>query len=70
MLTFFDNKLVSAVKGAKEHLTVHLGPNTKTLDVHRTRRTAGGNGEHEKLFRLPNDQLARCLAWKKENAIS
>jgi hypothetical protein len=61
VLTFLDDKLVFAVKGSKEHLTIHFGPNTKKLDVHRTRRTAGGNEEHETLFRLPHDQLARLL---------
>ena len=58
IITFLEDKAFIALKGAKEHITVHFGTNSKVLDAHRTRRTKGGHEEHTTLFTIPHDHLA------------
>lgn len=57
VLTFLKDKLVFAPKGSTEHVTVHLGSHSKTVDVHGPRRVTGGIEEHETLFVMPHADL-------------
>jgi hypothetical protein len=47
---FANNKLVVSSKGAREHITVHFGPTSQTLDVHKTSITTGGSTTRVTLF--------------------
>lgn len=57
IMTFLDDKIFFAQKGSQEHISIHFGPITKQVDVHRTRRSKGGDEEHETLFAISHDKL-------------
>ena len=61
ILIFCEDKIVFQPKNGDDHWTLHFGPFTKTLDIHRTRRTAGGAVEYETLYRINHDRLASLL---------
>ncbi|NWJ40470.1 MAG: hypothetical protein HXX12_05820 [Geothrix sp.] len=57
IVTFLDDKIFFAQKGSQEHISLHFGPVTKQVDVHRTRRVKGGHEEHETLFAISHSKL-------------
>ena len=59
-LVFAKDKLVVTSKGAREHLTVHFGPNSRVLDIHKT-YTGNGSATHTTLFSLPHANLTAMM---------
>ncbi len=56
-----NDKLVLTLKGAREHVTLHFGPNSKVFDVHRTSIGADGATTHTTLFSMSHANLAAML---------
>jgi hypothetical protein len=56
---FAKEKLVVSSKavGASEHLTVHFGPISKELDVHKTHTAADGVKTYETLFKIAHKDI-------------
>ena len=61
VILFRDDKLVLAVKGASEHTTLHFGPSTQVLDIHKTRVEEGGVESHTTIFTIPHSKLAAMI---------
>lgn len=66
VLVFANNKLVMTSKAAPEHITVHFGPASQTLDIHKTRVTADGSKTHATLYSISHRNL---LAMMQELAL-
>lgn len=60
VLMFARNKIVLARKGANEHYTIHFGPYSGELDIHRTTHTSG-RAVHQRLYAIAHDRLASLL---------
>lgn len=56
-LIFLNDKIVLSARGDR-HLTLHVGSHSGRLDIHETRRRAGGTEEHERLFSITHGNLA------------
>src|SRR5258708_13671276 len=56
-----NDKLVLASKGTREHVTLHLGLNSKVLDVHRTIIFANGTSTHVPIFSITQANLATMM---------
>jgi hypothetical protein len=56
------DKIVLTRKTATEHFTLHFGPASGVLDVHRTSMAADGSKSHETIFRIRHEDLAIALA--------
>jgi hypothetical protein len=61
ILVFARDKIVLAAKQSTEHLTLHLGANSRVLDIHRTRILQDGSKQHTTLFSISHSQLAAML---------
>ncbi len=61
VLLFANDKCVLTSKGTLEHFTLHLGPNSKVLDVHRTTIGADGSSTHVTLFSITHANLAAMM---------
>jgi hypothetical protein len=63
LLLFVKDKLLLLSKSpeTREHLTVHFGPASKVLDIHKTRIAARGSRAYETLFRITHENLGRML---------
>jgi hypothetical protein len=63
LLHFASEKLVISSKavGAREHLTVHFGPASRVLDIHKTRTAADGTKTYQTLFEITHDNLERMV---------
>jgi hypothetical protein len=57
---FANEKVVMSRKGDADHFTLHCGPISKILDIHRT-RTVGGLPAHETLFAITHEKLAEVM---------
>ncbi|MHB8390264.1 MAG: hypothetical protein ACYDBH_11880 [Acidobacteriaceae bacterium] len=60
-LMFSGDKLIMSPKGAREHLTVHFGPNSQRLDIHRTTTIADGSTAHTTFFSISHADLTAML---------
>jgi hypothetical protein len=60
---FARDKLVltSKAPNTREHLTVHFGPSSRVLDIHKTRIAADGSRTYQTVFRITHDNLARMF---------
>ncbi|NWJ40964.1 MAG: hypothetical protein HXX12_08325 [Geothrix sp.] len=61
VLIICEDKLVLHPKDGDQHWTLHFGPISKILDIHRTRRAAGGAVEYETLFEISHERLGSLL---------
>jgi hypothetical protein len=55
------DKIVLSRRHAKEHFTVHFGPHSGELDIHKTTRAPDGSFAHQRLYSIPHDRLAQLL---------
>jgi len=61
LMLFAKDKLVMSAKGAHDHLTLHFGPKSKVLDLHKTYTTTDGSRSHQTLFKITHENLQRLL---------
>src|SRR5271170_4238692 len=63
LVIFAHEKLVISSKapGAREHLTVHFGPQSGVLDVHQTHTAADGTKTYQTLFEITHTGLERMM---------
>ena len=61
VLVLARNKLVFTPKGTREHYTLHLGPDSKVIDLHKTILRADGTSEHLTLFSIPHGRLIAMM---------
>jgi hypothetical protein len=63
LVSFARDKLVLSSKaaGASEHITVHFGPVSKELDVHKTWTASGGVKTYQTLFKIAHADLERVM---------
>jgi hypothetical protein len=63
LVLFAHEKLVISSKapGAREHLTVHFGPQSGVLDVHQTHTAADGTKTYQTLFKIAYTDLERMM---------
>jgi hypothetical protein len=61
VFVFANNKLVVSSKGAREHITVHFGPASQTLDIHKTSATTGGSAARVTLFAISHANLLAMM---------
>lgn len=63
LVHFARAKLVISPKsvGAREHFTVHFGPVSKALDVHKTQTTANGAKTYQTLLKITHVDLERMM---------
>jgi hypothetical protein len=63
LVHFANEKLVVSSKavGASEHLTVHFGPASKELDVHKTYTAGDGTKTYQTLFKIAYTDLERLM---------
>jgi hypothetical protein len=62
LILFAKQKLVISSKavGTNEHLTLHFGPTSKILDLHKTYTATDGTKTHETLFEISHGNL-ECM---------
>jgi len=58
VLMFAKDKIVLSAKGKPEHITVHFGPHSGVVDVHKTTSAADGSRTHQRLYSIPHGNLA------------
>lgn len=51
------DKIVLSHKGANDHVTVHFGPVSGVLDVHKTSIAADGSAKHETMYKIAHSDL-------------
>jgi len=63
LLSFARDKLVLSTKvvGASEHITMHFGPASKEMDVHKTRTAPDGAKAYETLFKIAHANLEQMM---------
>ncbi len=61
-IEFGRDKVMFPVKATGEHYTLHLGPQSGVLDVHRTWSSPEGHKCHETLFAIRYSDLAALFA--------
>jgi len=61
VLALARDMLIFTPKGAREHYTLHLGPNSRVIDVHKTTLREDGTEEHLTLFSITHEQLLTML---------
>lgn len=61
VIEFREDKVVALAKGTGEHYTLHLGPNSGVLDVHRTGTDAEGNQHHHTVFAMRHADIPPFL---------
>jgi hypothetical protein len=57
-----QDKIIFATKNRAEHFTVHFGPDSKVLDVHRTLEGPRGSTSHETLFSITHEKLVAIFS--------
>ena len=57
VLALARDKLIFTPKGAREHYTLHLGPYSRVIDVHKTTLREDGTEEHLTLFSITHNEL-------------
>ncbi len=60
-LIFANDKFVVTSKAAPHHLTLHFGPDSQVLDIHKTQTAADGSKSHTKLFTISHKDLTSML---------
>ncbi len=63
------DKIVFMVKSSREHYTLHFGPVTGVMDLHRTWAGEGGVSCHETLFAIRHADLAALLSELAPDAV-
>lgn len=61
VLALARDKLIFTPKGAREHYTLHLGPYSRVIDVHKTTLREDGTEEHLTLFSITHERLLAML---------
>ncbi len=61
VLAFARDKLVFTPKGLPEHYTLHLGPNSKVIDIHKTTLRPDGTIEYLTLFSMTHERLLAMM---------
>lgn len=56
-----NDKFVLTSKGTREHITMHLGPNSQVFDVHTTSIATDGASSHIPLFSITHANLATMM---------
>jgi len=60
LMLFARDKLVLAARGAREHITMHIGSKSGELDFHKTYRT-GKVERHQRLYSIPHSNFGPML---------
>lgn len=55
------NKIVISPKASARHLTLHFGPRSREMDLHRTEQAAGGESTHERLFAITHTNFETLM---------
>lgn len=61
IIAFAKDKIVFSRQGAREHVTLHFGPATGVLDVHKTWTADDGSPGHQRIYAIRHDDLASLL---------
>lgn len=61
VLALAKDKLVFTPKGAREHYTLHLGPRSRVIDLHKTTLRADGASERVTLFSITHERLLAMM---------
>jgi hypothetical protein len=61
VLAFGKDKIVFSSKGSTEHMTMHLGPHSRVLDVHQTSIHPDGSKSHQTLYSISHANLGKLF---------
>jgi hypothetical protein len=61
VITFQPDKIIIFAKSSDEHYTLHMGQESKVLDIHRTVIGSNGLPGHETVYAIKHEDLERML---------